>query len=413
MIYIYRFLINIIIIFAPIIILIRLIKKKEDYKRFLEKFTLFSKKRKKGNLIWFHAVSVGELLSIIPLVKKIEKNKKISQILITTSTFTSSKLFEKYKFNKTIHQFFPIDGNFFTKRFINFWKPNLAIFVDSEIWPNMLYNLKKRSVKKILLNARISEKSYEKWKILGSFSKNLFQFFDFTYPQNLESKKYLNKFESKNIKYIGNLKFSQNSFQNNIINPNLKKFIKSKKLWCAVSTHAGEEKICAEIHSRLIKKFQNLVLIIIPRHTDRIKDIERELSKFNLKRHIHSNRRNINKNTNIYLVDTYGETNIFFNICKNIFIGKSLTVDGGQNPLEPARSNCLILHGPKVSNFKEIYEYLDRQKISFKIRNSSELEKKIRLAINKNSKKNNIKNKLNIIGNKILNKYEETILSII
>ena len=167
MIYIYRFLINIIIVLSPLIILIRLLKKKEDIKRFKEKFSFFSKKRKAGKLIWFHTASVGELLSIVSLIKSIEKNKKISQILVTTTTLTSSKLFKKFKFKKTIHQFFPIDNNTFTKKFLNYWNPSIAIFVESEIWPNMIKNLEKKSIIKILLNARISKKSYKRWKLLG------------------------------------------------------------------------------------------------------------------------------------------------------------------------------------------------------------------------------------------------------
>ena len=157
MIHIYRFLINIILILSPIIIIIRLFKKKEDIKRFKEKFTFFSKKRKKGKLIWFHAASVGELLSLVSLIQELEKNKSISQILITTTTLTSSKLFEKLKFKKTVHQFFPIDNNQLTKRFLDYWKPHIAIFIDSEIWPNMIRNLETRSITKILLNARISK----------------------------------------------------------------------------------------------------------------------------------------------------------------------------------------------------------------------------------------------------------------
>ena len=197
--YIYRWLINVTVLFSPLIIIYRILKKKEDPKRFIEKFTFFSKKRNRGNLIWFHAVSVGELLSIIPLIHILEKNKKISQILLTTSTLTSANLFKNFNFSKTTHQFFPIDTNFFAKRFLNYWKPNLAIFVDSEIWPNMILNLKKRSISRILLNARISSKSYERWKLLGQFSNKLFQTFNFTYPQNLESKKFLKKFKVKKI----------------------------------------------------------------------------------------------------------------------------------------------------------------------------------------------------------------------
>ncbi len=402
MIYIYRFLINIIIIFSPIIILFRIIKKKEDLKRFKEKFAFFSKNRKRGKLVWFHAASVGEFLSIVPLIKKLEKNKKISQILLTTTTLTSSNLFKKFKFNKTVHQFFPIDNNFFTNKFLNYWKPNLAVFIDSEIWPNMLINLEKNSITRILLNARISKRSFRRWKKLGNFSKNIFKKFNYTYPQNQESKNYLSKMNVKKIKLIGNLKFSQNNLEINDLNQNFKRFMASKKLWCAVSTHPGEEKLCVDVHSRLIKKFKNLVLILIPRHAERADSLQGELSKFNLEQHIHSNKKNINKNTKIYIVDTYGETGLFFKVCKTVFLGKSLTVDGGQNPLEPARDNCIIIHGPKVSNFTEIYDYLDSQKIAFKINNKNQLYKKLFGLLSKKKNVSKLKNKINLIGSKVL-----------
>ena len=353
-------------------------------------------------MIWFHAVSVGELLSIIPLIHNLEKDKNIKQILITTSTLTSAKLFEKYDFSKTIHQFFPIDNNFFTKRFLKYWKPNLAIFVDSEIWPNMLINLKKKSITRILLNARISQKSFEKWNMLGAFSKKLFQIFNHTFPQNLESKKYLSKFGVKKIKFIGNLKFAQDEMNKNELKQKFKSFIKSKSVWCAVSTHPGEEKVCAEVHLKLIKKFKNLILVIIPRHIERVKDITKELSILEMKQHIHSDNSKINNKTKIYLVDTYGETKPFFDICKIVFVGKSLKLDGGQNPLEPARKNCSILHGPKVSNFREIYNFLDNQKISFAIKNNEEFYNKIVSLMKTRSSSKKIKNKINLIGTKIL-----------
>ena len=144
MILIYRLIINLIIIISPIIILIRLIKKKEDPIRFKEKYCLFSKKRGKGKLIWFHGASVGELLSAVPLIEKLEKNKKIDKILVTSSTLSSSKVFLKFKLKKTIHQFFPIDSEYLIKKFLLYWKPSLVIFIDSEIWPNLILNLKKK-----------------------------------------------------------------------------------------------------------------------------------------------------------------------------------------------------------------------------------------------------------------------------
>ena len=162
MILVYRLLINLVLIFSPLIILIRLIRKKEHPIRFKEKFTFFSKKRRKGNLIWFHGASVGELMSVIPLIEKLEREKNIKQILVTTSTLSSAKIFNKFKFKKTIHQFFPVDSNYLSKRFLTYWKPNLAIFIDSEIWPNMLTNLKKKTIYHILLNARVTKKSFKR-----------------------------------------------------------------------------------------------------------------------------------------------------------------------------------------------------------------------------------------------------------
>ena len=154
--FIYRILINFVLIFSPLIILIRILKKKEDIKRFKEKLCFFSKRKIKKKLIWFHGASVGEISSIIPIVLKLEKNNKIDQILITSSTLSSSKILNQFKFKKTIHQFFPIDTNMISKKFLDYWKPSLAIFIDSEIWPNMILNLKTKKIPIILVNARIT-----------------------------------------------------------------------------------------------------------------------------------------------------------------------------------------------------------------------------------------------------------------
>ena len=144
--FVYQFLLSIILLFSPFIILIRIFKNKEDKIRFKEKFCLISKQRGSGKLIWFHGASVGELQSIVPLVEKFDKNKNINQILITSNTLSSSKVIGKFKFKKVIHQFFPIDTNFLSKKFLNYWKPFSAIFIDSEIWPNTIINLNKKRI---------------------------------------------------------------------------------------------------------------------------------------------------------------------------------------------------------------------------------------------------------------------------
>ena len=405
MIIIYSFLINLLLIFSPFVLVYRLFKNKEHKTRFLEKLSFNLKKRENGKLIWFHTVSVGELLSIIPLIEKIENNNQISQILVTSSTLTSSELFKKFKFKKTTHQFYPIDNNYFAKKFLDNWKPSIAIFVDSEVWPNMLINLNKKKIITILLNARISIKSFKRWKKLSFFSKNLFSKFNYTYPQNKETQKHLKKLGVKNIKLIGNLKFSQKRKIINSKNLQLNNLSKNKKIWCAMSTHRGEEKICLEVYKNQIRKNKKIILVIIPRHIHRINEIKKEVNNYNLKFHLHSSKKKVSKDTNIYLVDTYGEAENFFNLCKIVFIGKSLTNKGGQNPLEAARHNCKIIHGPNISNFKEVYEMLDKKKLAKKIHSSYQLQKALSIYLSKKAINKSSNKKLYKLGNQILNDY--------
>ena len=405
MIIIYSFIINLLLLFSPFVLIYRLLKSKEHKTRFLEKISLNLKKKSNGKLIWFHAVSVGELLSIIPLIEKIEKNKKISQILITSSTLTSAELFKKFNLKKTIHQFYPLDSNYFVKKFLNNWNPTMAVFVDSEVWPNMLINLNKKKIPTILLNARISIKSFERWKKLFFFSKSLFNKFNYTYPQNKETQKHLKKLGVKNIKFIGNLKFSQK--RKIILNKNLqiKDLAKNHKIWCAMSTHPGEENICLEVLNNQLKKDKKIILVIIPRHINRLNEIKDDINKYNLNFHLHSSKKKINKNINIYLVDTYGEAENFFSLCKVVFIGKSLTGKDGQNPLEAARHNCKIIHGPGISNFKEVYEMLNKKKLAKKIHNNYQFEKTLDKYLSKKVSDKSTNKSLYNLGNKILNNY--------
>tara|TARA_B100001123_G_scaffold147753_1_gene171157 strand:+ start:234 stop:1478 length:1245 start_codon:yes stop_codon:yes gene_type:complete len=400
----YRLLINLVLLISPLIIILRLIKKKEHPIRFKEKFCFFPIKRGNGKLIWFHGSSVGEIISIIPLVEKLEKNKSIKKILITSSTLSSSKVLTKFKLKKTVHQFFPIDTNFLTKKFLDYWNPAIAIFVESEIWPNMLINVKKKSIPLVLLNARITKESYKKWKMISLLSRYLFESFDISFPQNYETKKYLNSLGAKKIKFLGNLKFSESKTQKNIaLNKNIEKIFKSRKIWCAASTHNGEEKICAEAHKKLKKKYKKLLTVIIPRHVHRVNNIYKEVNDMGFKIQIHSKKNKIKKDTDIYLVDTYGETKSFFKICNTVFLGGSIVNHGGQNPLEPARFGCKILHGPNIHNFTEVYRLLNKENLSFKFYNTNQLAKSIDQSLNKNMNFSKKIDKLKKIGFNILN----------
>ncbi len=403
MLFFYRILINLIFIFSPLIIFIRLLKKKEDPKRFKEKFCLFSEKRKKGKVVWFHGASVGEIQSIIPLLEKFQKNKRISQILITSNTLSSSKIISKIRLKKVVHQFFPIDVRFISNKFLDYWKPSASFFVDSEIWPNMILNLKEKKIPIILINGRITKKSYQRWRFFKKFSYEIFNKFSFCFTSNTETKNFLRKLGVKNILNLGNLKFTQS--ENNIIeiNKNLRDFIKSRRTWCASSTHFDEENLCGQAHKQLKKKYGNLLTIIIPRHINRSLSIKDSLNNLGLKVHLHNPLSKIKKDTDVYIVNAYGKTKSFYTFCKNVFLGGSLINHGGQNPLEAARFGCYILHGPNVSNFKEVYKFLNENKISSKINGTKTMAKTLEKLFMNNKNSNQISQKINIIGKKILN----------
>ena len=408
MFFFYKTLINFLLLISPIILIIRLIKGKEDYIRFKEKLGFFSKKRNNGKLIWFHGASVGEIQSVIPLIEKFEKNKKVSQILITSNTKSSSNIMKKFKFKKTLHQFFPIDCNLISKKFINYWKPSRVFFIDSEIWPNTLHNLDKKDIPIILLNGRITKKTFNRWLIFPEFSKSIFSKFSLCLSSSRESRDFLKRLGAKNIKLIGNLKYSQSENEGIDLNKNLKKFIFSRNSWCASSTHNNEEEICGKVHLILMKKYKNLLTIIIPRHIDRISSIKDQLLKMNLRVHLDEPKKKISSNTDVYLVNSYGKTKSFYKVCKNVFLGGSLVKHGGQNPLEAVRYGCNIIHGPNISNFKEIYEFLKKKNVSNKVLDYKQLTSVLYKTLKKKNRSKKIIQNLHSVGVDILNKtYKE------
>ena len=408
--FIYNLVLIFLIFISPIIFLLRILNKKEDPVRFLEKFCIYKNKKNNSKLIWVHAASIGELLSVVPVIKKLEKLKKIKKILLTTSTLSSAKILKKIKFRKTSHRFYPLDSNYITNKFISYWKPQLAIFVDSEIWPNMLRNLKKNDIPTILINARITNKSFRRWKIFSVLAKDLFSKITLALPSNLETQKYLKILGVSNIKVAGNLKFygeRKKQTKNNIKN----KF-KNLKVWCAASTHKGEEQLIYELHNNVKKYQKKLVTILIPRHVNRINEIINDLKSNNLNFIKHSSNQKIRNNTDIYLVDTYGETSKFYGLTNVTFLGGSIIKHGGQNPLEPAREGNYILSGPNIDNFKEVYAFLKKIKLSTTSTDPSKLEKLIRSKISKKIS-NQLQTKIINIGNKILNKNLKEIMDYI
>jgi len=407
----YKLITYLLYIFAPIYLFSRKLRKKEDPIRYKEKLAKINVARNEGFLIWFHVASVGEAMSILPLIESCLKEKKINKALITSITLSSAKILEK-RFSKdpnVVHQFLPLDVPILIKKFLDHWKPNLSIFIDSEVWPNLIFDIKKRKIPLILINARITKKSFIRWKLIINFAKKIFEKFDLCLTSNQESETFLKILGAKNIKNYGNLKFSKiktDSF-NKLDNDFLDK-IKNRKIWCAASTHPTEEIICGKAHLEVKKKYSNILTIIIPRHIDRTKTIYDKLINLNLKIVLSSDLSEVNSKTDILLVNSYGESLKFYNISKYVFLGKSLSYslkkDSGQNPIEPARLGCKLFHGPYVSNFIEIYKYLNELGATKEINNSSELGLSLVEEFSEDKPKNlEISSKIENYGQNILN----------
>lgn len=358
----------------------RVYKKKEDKRRLKERFGISSIKRPEGGLIWIHAVSVGESNSAFILVEELIKKFSQANILFTTTTLTSAAIVEKKipQFNgRVIHQFLPVDSYFCVKSFFDFWQPDLAVFVESEIWPNLLDQCVERQIPKFLINARLSEDSLKKWSWAKFFGVKIFDNFEIIFAQSLEDQSRLQKLSKNKVEYFGNLKSQARDLEvNNIELEKLKSQIKARKLFIAASTHKGEEEIIIKTHKDLKKEFPDLLTIIVPRHPNRSSEIASLLS--DVKFSVRSKNEEIFGDSEVYLADTLGELGIFYSLADFAFIGGSLANVGGHNPFEAIKLNCAVISGNMISNFKEIYRDLEQNNSCVIVDSKEQLCDKVR-----------------------------------
>jgi len=394
MILLYRVLTNILYPFLIIYIFIRVLKKKEDPKRFKEKilFNFFNvNKNKKLELLWFHASSVGELKSIIPIITELNKKYKIFEFLITTTTLSSSFIArsEFKNFDNIKYRFFPLDVDFLMERFLRLWQPKKIFLVDSEIWPNLILKAKKYNISIGLINARLTKKSFQKWSFFPNTAKKIFSTFDLCLCSNNETKNFLKELDVKNIKYFGNIKLINKNLNRKFDDKNSGILAKSR-FWIAASTHEEEDIFCLNTHINLKKVYKDIITIIAPRHINRVKKIESLCRKLNLKTQILNLDDNIDKKVEILIVNSFGVLHNYFFHAKSAFIGKSmierLKNDSGQNPIDAAYLNCKVYHGPYVSNFQEIYEILNNINISKRITSHHELSENLLIDFRKGKK---------------------------
>jgi len=395
---VYFFLTFLLNYFLYFFLFIRVLRKKESATRFREKLSITNANRDGGFLMWFHCSSIGELKSIFPIIDHyIKKNK----ILVTTFTLSSSEVFyKKYSDNKNIiHQFAPIDSPQIIKKFFLKWKPNIIFFAESEIWPNQIYYAKKKNIPIILLNGRISKKTFAKWKLFKTTMSEMLNCFKLILCQSNESMSYFHYFKANNIEIIGNLKFIVSENLDLKIEDNIS--LQKRIMFIALSTHNTEEELCIKTHISLKLKYPNLITIIIPRHINRIAKIEKIVKKLKLNFLIQDSFSNIKDSIDILIINSYGSTQKFLKLSKYIFVGGSLIDHGGQNPIEVAYNNSFIFHGPYVYNFTEMYNFLNKENVSFEVKSERELIDQLDNKINA-FESNNIKKKIIKIGDEIL-----------
>ena len=373
----------------------RLIKGKEDKKRILERKGISNLSRPLGSLIWFNAASVGESLSILNLIENLGKNNKKLKFLITTTTISSSLILKKMMPRNCIHQFSPIDTFSATKNFLDHWKPNLIIFVESEFWPRVIFEIKKRHIPLGLINARIEKKTFENWLKIKITSKQILDKFDFIYANDhLAAKRLLSLgIIEKNLLGVASSKEQAKplSYELNEYHI-LKEIFKNKKIWIAASTHEGEEEIIVNAQKKLHDIDKNFLLILIPRHPNRVEQIFRKIKSNAHIIKIRSKEQKITEKTSIYLADTLGELGLWYNISKIVFLGGSLVKIGGHNPYEPCRFGSAIITGPHIYNFQKAYDQLNDRGAIIYIKNIQELVESVKILSNNDN--------ANLIGQK-------------
>ncbi len=328
---------------------------KEDRARLPERFGESERTRPEGVLIWLHAASVGESASALPLTDRLLSRDPDLHILVTTGTVTSARLLKNRLPPRAFHQFVPVDIPYAVRRFLDHWRPDLALWMESEFWPNMLRMTRRHGVPMVLVNARISSHSYAWWRRFPRTIERLLSSFQLCLGQNQSEAERLTTLGATNVAAPGNLKFAVPPLP--VSEKDLSKFrecIPGRPLWLAASTHPGEEEMAAEAHKKIRGDFPRLLTVIVPRHASRGIAVARLLRGEGLTVARRSADEALTGETDIYIADTMGELGLFYRLALVVFLGGSLIPHGGQNPIEPSQLNCAIITGPHTFNFLEI-----------------------------------------------------------
>ncbi|MEQ1754968.1 MAG: 3-deoxy-D-manno-octulosonic acid transferase [Micropepsaceae bacterium] len=336
----------------------RLARGKEDGDRLPERLGRPGRVRPKGPIIWIHAASVGESVSILPLIRELGRLRPDATVLVTTGTVTSGRVMGERLPPNAFHQFVPVDTPSAVRAFLDYWQPGLALWVESELWPNMLHETKLRQIPVILINARMSDNSFKRWRRAKAMAAELLGTFDLCLAQDEDVAAKLELLGATHVETPGNLKLVGEPlpFDAGVLG-SLRAAVGGRPVWLLASSHDGEEQLAAFTHRDLAAHIPNLLTIMVPRHPQRGPQVAQNLMPlFRVARR--SAGELPSANTELYIADTLGELGVFYRLAPLAVMGGSFVPHGGQNPLEPARLGVAVLSGPHIGNFRDIYRIL-------------------------------------------------------
>jgi 3-deoxy-D-manno-octulosonic-acid transferase len=344
---------------APLWLKYRLGQEKEHPERLRERYGDATRTRPPGPLVWLHGASVGEMLSAIPLVEQLRAEHL--NVLVTSGTLTSARLAEHRLPEGAVHQFVPLDLPRFVGRFLDHWRPDLALFVESDLWPNIIMAASERRIPLVIVNGRLSERSFRRWQNTPSTIASLLQRFDLCLAQSEADAARYRQLGAPQVITTGNLKLDASAPSADAAKlADMQAAASGRVVVAAASTHAGEEAAMIEAHPRLKQTSPSLLTIMAPRHPERGAGVLELAHAAGLRAALRSRGDLPGPETDIYVADTLGELGLIYRLAPVVFIGGSLVQHGGQNPIEAAKLGAAILHGPNVWNFADIYSALDR-----------------------------------------------------
>jgi 3-deoxy-D-manno-octulosonic-acid transferase len=369
----------------PLLLYWRSQQGKEDPARLEERFGRPSIPRPRGRLAWLHGASVGESIALLPLIEKLAARR--FQILLTTGTTTSAAVMAARLPAGALHQYLPLDIGKYMGDFLDYWRPDLALIAESEVWPNLFFEARRRRIPMVLVNARMSPRSFRRWRPLAASFSDLLRGLDLCLAQSTEDAERFTALGAAHVLVAGNLKYD--------VPPppadpkmlaQMAGRIGTRPTWVAASTHPGEDEIVLSVHRKLAARFPSLLTIIVPRHARRGGEIAALAQAKGFAALQRTQDVSAAPLGEVYVADTTGELGLFFRLAHIAFLGKSLVGSGGQNPIEAAKLGCAVLHGPLVGNFTEAYKILNDAQGAYRVEDADALARAVAALLSDASK---------------------------